>query len=704
MFREKKVMSGGKVAGGSLALKIVVPVLLVLLAGFGASTWFGVSRSGETVNSLSHDLGQKVAEDAAVRVENEITRGFAIARSIRAATLGGIEAGTASRESIIAALRQMLADNPSLLGTWVGFDPNAFDGRDAEFANAAAHDATGRFVPYVVRTPEGSDVTALLDYDKPGLGDYYVLAHDSGEEQFLEPYLYDVNGKMELITSAAVPILRDGKVIGVAGIDMLLAGINENLAQVKPFETGSVSLISNGGLWAAQANADLIGKPVQEEAPNLASILPSIKEGKRAEMQDYSTSLGTDVQRIFLPVQAGLSNDSWSVMVNLPMDKIEAPVVSLTQGLLIAAGIIILLSAIVITLLIRFFAVKPVQSLTGAVEALAGGNTALEVPMVKRRDELGVMARAIDFFKEKLIEVDRLREEQKVAEQRAAEARRQDMLGLADTFEAAIKGVVEAVSSAATELQSSASAMSGTAEEATRQSTAVAAATTQASANVTTVAAAAEELSSSITEISRQVSDSSTVARSAVDEAAKTGETVESLAQAAERIGGIVQLINDIASQTNLLALNATIEAARAGEAGKGFAVVASEVKNLASQTAKATEDISVQISGMQQVTRSAATAMGSIRSTIARINEIASGIAAAVEEQSAATQEISNNAQQAAMGVDEVSRNIGGVNQAANEVGGAAGEVLGASSELSRQSESLRREVDSFIARIRAG
>jgi methyl-accepting chemotaxis protein len=697
-------MKIGKSAGGSLAVKILLPILIALVAGLALSTWMTVSNSGATVSKLSNDLGAEVATNAADKVENVINGAFASARATAANTIGQIQGKSASRASVLASLRKLLKDNPNLLATWVAFEPNAFDGKDAEFVGTEGHDATGRFVPYIARDGEGDTLTALTDYEKPEAGNYYLLARNSGQEQLLEPYPYVVNGQEVWMTSAAVPIIVDGKVIGVAGIDLLLEGLNALLGEMKPFETGSVSLISNGGMWAAYSDAKVLGKPIQETSATLSGALAAIKAGEMFQSQDFSVSLNTDVTRIFMPVVTGQSPARWSVLVNLPQDKMEEPVRKLTNTVLIVSAVIVLVLAVIIAVLVRYLAAKPIQALTGAVEGLAGGNTALDVPLTRRRDELGVMARAIDFFKEKLIEVDRLRDEQKASEERAAEERRKAMLDLADSFEAAIKGVVEGVSSAATELQSNASSLSGTAEEATRQSTAVAAATTQASANVTTVAAAAEELSSSITEISRQVADSSTVARTAVDEAAKTGETVESLAQAAERIGGIVQLINDIASQTNLLALNATIEAARAGEAGKGFAVVASEVKNLASQTAKATEDISVQIGGMQQVTRSAAEAMGHIRSTIARINEIASGIAAAVEEQSAATQEISNNAQQAASGVDEVARNIGGVNQAANEVGGAAGKVLGASSELSRQSESLRREVDSFIAKIRAG
>ena len=274
---------------------------------------------------------------------------------------------------------------------------------------------------------------------------------------------------------------------------------------------------------------------------------------------------------------------------------------------------------------------------------------------------------------------------------------------LADNFETSVKAVVETVSSGATEMQGSAQTMASTAEETSRQATAVAAAAEQASANVQTVASAAEELSNSIQEISRQVAQSNAIARNAVDEAKKTNDKVRGLAEAANKIGEVVKLITDIASQTNLLALNATIEAARAGEAGKGFAVVASEVKSLANQTAKATEEIAGQIGAIQSATGEAVEAIQGIGSTIGQISEIATAIASAVEEQGAATREIAGNVQQAASGTREVTHNIGGVTQAAGETGESATQVLNAAGELSRQAETLRGQVEEFLREVRA-
>jgi len=346
---------------------------------------------------------------------------------------------------------------------------------------------------------------------------------------------------------------------------------------------------------------------------------------------------------------------------------------------------------------------KPITGMTDAMGKLAGGDKTVTIPGVGYGDEIGTMAASVQVFKDNMIEADRLRAEQEEAKQRAEIEKRAAMNKMADDFEASVKGIVETVSSASTELQSTAQAMSATAEETQRQSTTVAAASEQASTNVQTVASAAEELSSSIAEISRQVAESTTIAGAAVEESNRTNTQIKGLAEAAQKIGDVVNLIADIASQTNLLALNATIEAARAGEAGKGFAVVASEVKSLATQTAKATEEIAAKVSEMQTATDSSVDAISSITGTIGRINEIATTIAAAVEEQGAATQEIARNVQQASAGTAEVSSNIGGVTKAATDTGAAATQVLSSSGDLSKQSETLRLKVDSFIATIRA-
>ncbi|MCW2235955.1 methyl-accepting chemotaxis protein [Azospirillum canadense] len=369
---------------------------------------------------------------------------------------------------------------------------------------------------------------------------------------------------------------------------------------------------------------------------------------------------------------------------------------------MVAASLAAVLLGLLSALLIGRGLSRPVVAMTNAMTRLAGGDRSVDVPGLERGDEIGGMAKSVAVFKESLIRADQLAAEQAV-EQEARQKRAEAIDALTREFDRLVLDVLGRVSSAATQLHATAQGMSATAEQTTRQASAVAAASSQATANVETVAAAAEELSSSIQEISRQVAQSNAIAGAAVTTAQKTDATVRGLVDAAQRIGEVVQLINDIASQTNLLALNATIEAARAGEAGKGFAVVASEVKNLANQTAKATEDISGQIAGIQEVSREAAAAIAEIGRVIGEISGISATIAAAVEEQGAATREISRNVQEAARGTQEVTGTIVGVTQAAEATGDASRQVLDAADGLNGEAEGLRGFVSRFLNDMRA-
>ncbi len=384
-------------------------------------------------------------------------------------------------------------------------------------------------------------------------------------------------------------------------------------------------------------------------------------------------------------------------------------------------SIVGLLVALALALfIIRRSIARPLSEVVTALEALTAGDFSVEIT-ARSDDEIGAVANALGIFKtammdakrkdEERLEAERqaLRDQEKAAEEkkqaeaRAAEEKRKAMLELADDFEAGAGAIIETVASAATEMQGSAQSMASTAEETSRQSTAVAAASEQASTNVQTVASAAEELSQSVEEVGRQVGQSNKIAQNAVEEAEKTNDKVQGLAEASQKIGDVVNLINDIASQTNLLALNATIEAARAGDAGKGFAVVASEVKSLAGQTAKATEEIAAQIGAIQSATTEAVDAIQGIGTTIGEISEIATTITSAVDQQSSATKEIAAGVQQAASGTQEVSQNIAGVTQAAGETGEAATQVLDAAVKQAKEAEELRRRVDKFLEQVRA-
>jgi methyl-accepting chemotaxis protein len=363
--------------------------------------------------------------------------------------------------------------------------------------------------------------------------------------------------------------------------------------------------------------------------------------------------------------------------------------------------------AIVLVGLISFLIGRAVSgalaAMIRAMIRLAGGDAAVVIPGTERKDEIGEMAGAVQVFKDSMIETERLRAEQAETERRQAVQRKADMNRMADDFEGAVGEIVKTVSSASTELEASAGTLTSTAERSQQLATVVAAASEEASTNVQSVASATEEMASSVNEISRQVQESARIAHEAVAQAQHTNDRVGDLSKAAARIGDVVELINTIAGQTNLLALNATIEAARAGEAGRGFAVVASEVKALAEQTAKATGEISQQITGIQAATDQSVVAIREIGHTIGKMSEIASTIASAVEEQGAATQEISRNVQQAAQGTQQVSANINDVQRGASETGSASSQVFSAAQSLSGESNRLRLEVGRFLDSVRA-
>jgi len=345
----------------------------------------------------------------------------------------------------------------------------------------------------------------------------------------------------------------------------------------------------------------------------------------------------------------------------------------------------------------------PILRMTAAMTALAAGRLDEEIPDRARRDEIGAMGRAVQVFQENAVAVRRLEEAAAAATAQAAADRQAAMHRLADSFQAAVGGVVTGVSAAAAEVRGAAEELAGNAERASRQATTVGTATEQAAANVQLVAAASEELATSVNEISRQVVTSTGITARAVEQARATDGRVQGLAAAANQIGDVVSLIADIAARTNLLALNATIEAARAGETGKGFAVVAAEVKTLATQTAKATEEIGGKVAEMQSATSESVMAIRAIGETIGDMAGIAASIAAAVEEQGAATREIARNVQEAASGTQAVSVNIGGVTEAAGATGAAAGAMLGAAGNLTDQAATLRRQVDAFLTSVRA-
>lgn len=380
----------------------------------------------------------------------------------------------------------------------------------------------------------------------------------------------------------------------------------------------------------------------------------------------------------------------------------SAAATSSSYTMIIAGGIGMLLIAITSLLLLHAAVTRGIVAMTAAMVRLAQNDMTIDIPFSDRLDEVGEMAKAVQVFKDNAIRVAKL--EQKEAEDRQAEQRKAETMKLAvASFEEAVGEIVQTVSSASTQLEASARNLNSSAARSQELTARVSSTSQDCSSNVQSVASATEELSSSVNEISRQVQDSARMANEAVNQARQTNDRVAELSKAAGRINDVVELISSIAGQTNLLALNATIEAARAGEAGRGFAVVASEVKALAEQTSKATGEIGQQITGIQEATQQSVGAIKEISSTIEKLSEISSAIAAAVEEQGAATQDISRNVQQAANGTQQVSANISDVQRGASETGTASSQVLSAAQTLASDSNRLKTEVSKFLNTVKA-
>ncbi|MGU3495101.1 methyl-accepting chemotaxis protein [Xanthobacteraceae bacterium A53D] len=433
-------------------------------------------------------------------------------------------------------------------------------------------------------------------------------------------------------------------------------------------------------------------------------------EGVRKQAyDDLATGRPASISDDDLNRRGNAALETLTVIPNLAMqlaqETAEANYATARGNLLfqVAALAVVLAVAIAGIVIVQRRVIAPIAGMTGAMGELAAGNLDVDVRGADRTDEIGAMANAVLVFKEEMLR-NRALEQAAEENREAAEAeRRQSMMKLASEFEAAVGGIIGNVSSASDQLHSTALSMTEAAEKTSTQSTAVAAAAEEASTNVVMVASSAEQLGSSVDEIARQVQQSAQLSANAVSEAAKTGTVIQELSQAASRIGDFIGLISNIASQTNLLALNATIEAARAGDAGKGFAVVASEVKALATQTAKATEEIEAQISAIQTTTQHAVTVIQGVGAQIRQMSDVASGISAAVEEQGIATREIVRNVDQAATGTNSVTSHITDVARTADATGAAASQVLTASSALTDQAQRLQTEMQRFLATVRA-
>ncbi len=591
----------------------------------------------------------------------------------------------------------------------------------AEADQAAARAAEGELAKVIEHATQAAS----------GANRQSILALSENFREFTKLFAKVTEIKNENAMIAANQLLRAGNFLRYKFDDLadgaILAGLSSMHSTVKEMATHSAAITANISNFVARpekavansANARMqmlknSFSSLQADDQNLAAKIKEISEqldayqvafGKFVEntaaIDALAAKMGEAASAITQQATA-VKNDLSARQQQLAGESASAAHATETFVTLLGAGGIVF--GALLAWMLGAGISRPMVGMCAAMRELAGGNFDVVLPGLGRKDEIGEMAGAVEEFKLKAVERAQREAAEREAESKTASAARSaELHRFADRFEEAVGVIVSSVSSSATQLESSATTLSRSVEAAQELSGRVASASEEASSNVQSVAAATEELSASVHEIGRQVQESSRIATVAVSQAEATDARIIKLSHAAQQIGEVVKLITAIAEQTNLLALNATIDAARAGDAGRGFAVVATEVKSLASQTAKATEEISSHIAGMQQATQESVSAIKEIGQTIGQISHIAGNIATAIEQQSSATQEIAKNVQNAASGTHEIAESISEVNRGASETGTASGEVLNSAQTLAVESSRLRQELDRFMANIRA-
>ncbi|BBH67539.1 chemotaxis protein [Actinoplanes sp. OR16] len=646
----------------TIKVRVVAAMVVMLVLSMLVVVGYITGRNSSEARETGFDYADEVTRASGGEISKVLLAGLGTARDM--AQVLQATAGTgSSRRLANAQLKAVLESHEDYLGTWTGWEPNAFDGRDRRYRNAdGSTDATGRFVPYWFRDGDEISLAPLEGYTEAGAGDYYLVPKETGKDKVVEPYLYDVGGVQTLITSIATPIERDGTVVGVSGIDMSLATLQTIVGGIKPFGTGSAALVSTGGLLVA-GDVGEAGSAAPDDLTKLAAEATDAGATSRSVTEID----GEETLRIAAPITIGES-DTWSLVVSVPTATVLAAANTTRTVSIVLACVAVLVAALAAFFLAKTI-VRPIERLRDRMAEIADGDGDLTQRVtIARDDEAGQLAAAFNRFVEKVAVTIR-----------------------------GIAGSTGMLAGAAQELTAVSNRLESGANEASRQAVEASDASEQVNAGVQAIAAGAEQMSASIAEISTNATQAAQVASQAVSIAERTNSQVAELGVASTEIGEVVQLITSIAEQTNLLALNATIEAARAGELGKGFAVVAGEVKELAQQTASATEQITARITAIQSSSGSAATAIGEIAEVIAQIGDYTTTIASAVEEQTATTSEMSRTVTDAASSSGEVARTINGVASVASSTADGARTTQEAAANLNRLADELTGLVNAF-------
>ncbi|OKH88828.1 methyl-accepting chemotaxis protein [Thalassospira sp. TSL5-1] len=675
---------------------VVVAIALGLVIVHASNRAFDTARKSG-ISEMRSDVGS-AADDMSARLELALgaAEGFAdmTAAFVQTAKTSQIPG---NREFISQTLRESLKDHGSWFGTWTLALPNALDGADKDWINKSGSTGAGIFTPYWVRDGEKVVLATVPDMTISYDEGYFAVSYASKKSAVLEPYVEDSAGTDPvLMTSATAPVIVDGAVVAVSGVDLDLGGLQARVANEKPLGAGKIWLVTDKGTVVAHPDKELLAKLLADSGVSQQQV-------EQALEQDFVIADidGVENYLVALPVQFGNAPQKWTVIGAVPSKAVLASANAASRDAVII-GLIVLVVAVGAALLLGKFLARPILNLAAVMGSMAEGELHIDIPYAGQTNEMGKMAAALANFRDKSLRAKQLEEEAEKAEKRAEQERILAMRKVADDFEATSGKAVGSVSSAAVALGDITQRMGQLVQRARTRMADATGGADLASENVQVVASAAEELLSSIEEIGQQVSMAADIAREAAQEAGQATTSVGDLDDKARQIGEVVVIIQDIAAQTNLLALNATIEAARAGDAGKGFAVVANEVKGLANQTAKATDQISEQVSVIQGAVGAAVQTIGRIDEVVGRVEGISTAIASAVEQQSAATREIASSASKASDGVRTFADNIAELAQSIEEVGNVSTDVQDSASHLRNDAGSLETAVSTFLGAVR--
>jgi methyl-accepting chemotaxis protein len=641
--------------GAKVTLAIAVVLAIVLVASFLLIIVTVARTTEENANSKLKALVEKNS----ATVQAELTAPLLTARTLASSfqTYQGMDA-LVRRAVYTSNMQGILKSNPDYLGVWACFEPNALDELDAQYVNTPASDATGRFIPYWHWSDNETKLESLVDYETPGAGDYYLLARDSGKETILEPYQYEIDGKMVLLTSVAVPVKDEsGAVIGVVGVDITLAALESMQLDNGGYSTGYSYAISNGGIYFMHADAAAIGTYVKDrETINVDQILGAVQQGAAYMYDSTSVKTGKQVRRMLTPITIGNTGTPWSLAFAVEVDEIVAATTSVIWMLVMTLIASLLASIVAAAVVVGRSVSRPVRLAAAKGHEFAEGDYSNPVPEVftRRGDEIGSLAQAFD------------------------------------TLYHNVNELMSSIRAASGEVSSGAKLISSSSEELAQ--------------GATEQASAIEELSSSIEEIASQTKQNATNASQANQLADHTRLSAESgnhrmrqmltameeINESSTNISKIIKIIDDIAFQTNILALNAAVEAARAGEHGKGFAVVAQEVRNLAGRSASAAQETTQMIEASirkvndgRKIAEETAQAMASIEAEIGQVAQLIHSINTASSEQS--------------VGISQINQGIIQVSQVVQMNSATAQQSASTSEQLNRQAETLQGQVTKF-------